>query len=182
VFPRFPRTIGWLPKVSRFRQTLVWIGVAAIIFVGRALGPLASRILAAGAEPADVRPAPTAELYRSLCQRCHGPDGHGVTPRRGRDNFPDFAHHAWQGQRTDAQMMVSILDGLGTEMPPFRGRLSNDQVRNLVARIRSFAPPEARSNLRSGAEPSDFEAEFRRLKDEFEDLRRQIRDLGSSSR
>jgi hypothetical protein len=36
--------------------------------------------------------------------------------------------------------MASILDGKGSEMPPVRGKISEEQARGMVAYIRSLAP------------------------------------------
>jgi uncharacterized membrane protein len=43
-------------------------------------------------------------------------------------------------RRSDAQLLASILDGKGKEMPPWRGKLSVEQARGLVACVRAFAP------------------------------------------
>jgi hypothetical protein len=74
-------------------------------------------------------------------------------------------------------LVVSILDGKGTEMPPFRGKLSREQARELVAFIRGFSPTPAKP-ARTPAD--DFEARFRKLENELEDLIRQSRALSSS--
>jgi hypothetical protein len=75
-------------------------------------------------------------------------------------------------------LVVSVLDGKGTGMPAFRDKLSREQVRDLVAFVRAFDPSQERS---AGAAPDQFEARFRELEKEFEDLRRQSRALSSSS-
>jgi hypothetical protein len=91
--------------------------------------------------------------------------------------IPNFTNSAWHAKRTDPQLVLSILDGKGTEMPPFRGKLSGEQARELVAFIRGFSSVPAKS---SRTPADDFEARFRMLEKELEDLRRQSRALSSS--
>lgn len=80
------------------------------------------------------------ELYQHHCVRCHGVDGTGSRARRRQPEIPDFADPAWQGRRSDALLLKRILDGKGEQMPPWRGKVSEDQARGLVAFIRGFAP------------------------------------------
>jgi mono/diheme cytochrome c family protein/uncharacterized membrane protein len=98
-------------------------------------------------QPEDSRPAtPTAaggsavrELFRQRCVKCHGADGTG-RPARGRlPEIPNFTDASWQTGRSDAQLLASILDGKD-EMPGWRGKISEQQVRGLVAHVRAFAP------------------------------------------
>ena len=92
--------------------------------------------------------------------------------------IPDFTLRAWQEGRSDPQLLISVLDGKGTRMPPFRDKLTRDQARDLVALVRSFGqerrpPVEAASDL--------FETRFRQLEQEFESLRKQSKALSSST-
>ena len=69
--------------------------------------------------------------------------GRTAQETRRADRFPeipDFTNVSWQAQRTDAQLLESILDGKGEDMPPVRGKISEQQARGLVAFIRAFAP------------------------------------------
>jgi hypothetical protein len=85
--------------------------------------------------------------------------------------IPDFTVRPWHERRTDSQLIVSILEGKGTDMPSFRDKLPREQVRDLVAFLRGFAPG---STPQPAAAPADdFEARFRQLMEEFEGLRRQ---------
>jgi hypothetical protein len=60
--------------------------------------------------------------------------------RRRHPEIPNFTDPAWQARRSEAQLLASILDGKGTGMPSFREKLSADQVRALIAYVRTFAP------------------------------------------
>jgi mono/diheme cytochrome c family protein/uncharacterized membrane protein len=112
--------------------------------VSSAVSPTADR----PSQPAErVSPPPGVNspdagraLFQRLCANCHGADGTGSQARDEVPETPDFTEASWQARRSDAQMMASILDGKGSEMPPLRGKISDEQVRGLVAYIRSFSP------------------------------------------
>jgi mono/diheme cytochrome c family protein/uncharacterized membrane protein len=80
------------------------------------------------------------ELFRHRCAKCHGEDGTGKKSRGRLPEIPDFTQVSWQARRADAQLIASVLDGKGPEMPPNRGKISEDQARGLVAHVRAFAP------------------------------------------
>jgi cytochrome c6 len=136
------------------------------------------------ADPPTAAPAPAGgELYRKQCAKCHGADGTGKAARGAMPDIPDFTEAAWQGRR-DAKLLASILDGKGEDMPAFRGRINEDQARELAALIRAFAPTMGKQRPdkpKAPAAPNSFEDEFRRLKNELEELQKQFRELSKSS-
>jgi mono/diheme cytochrome c family protein len=123
------------------------------------------------------------ELFRQRCARCHEADGTGGSQRGNSSGIPDFSSHRWQAARSDAGLVASILEGKGTRMPAFRGKLSEPEARSLVARIRMFDPmptsrPTAGTSGRTSADPpDDFEERFRRLDEELQALKKQLREL-----
>jgi len=119
-----------------------------------------------------------ARLFQRFCAMCHGPDGRGTRMRQNLPKIPDFSRSAWQQGRSDRQLVVSILDGKGAEMPSFQGKLAREQARDLVAFIRTFAPSPARP---ASTVTDDFEARIRQLSQEFENLREQSRALSTST-
>jgi mono/diheme cytochrome c family protein len=131
-------------------------------------------------EESPVNPSTAASLFRRYCQDCHGANGAG---RAGVVEIPNFTSRASQEKREDADLLVSILDGKGTGMPAFQDRLSEAQVRGLVAHIRAFAPAPATG--KAGSSPSarvpggGFAAQFRPLQKEFEELQRQVQEEDS---
>src|SRR5437588_5370581 len=93
--------------------------------------------LAQSKEGAPAPPATAKAVYRELCQRCHAADGKGDQNTEG---VPDFTRRAWHEHKSDAQLIVSILEGKGGGMPSFGGRLNEANAKELVGRIRAFAP------------------------------------------
>jgi mono/diheme cytochrome c family protein len=133
-------------------------------------------------EPKSSHAAPAAsasqheatQLFRRLCASCHETSGRGTVARGTHPTIPDFNVPAWQEKRKDPQLLVSILDGKGSGMPPFREKLRREQARMLVGLVRSFSPTHSRP---SAADSDEFDASFRKLVGEVEDLRRQFRAL-----
>jgi mono/diheme cytochrome c family protein len=142
-------------------------------------------------EPIPVKPVPATtspELaerlrgagvhYREYCIACHGPDGTGVSAMRATlPLLPDFTRTSFRDQHSDPQLLVSILDGKGTQMPANRGRLSERQARDLVMFIRSFAPLEAGPMATA---PDQFQQQFDQLLRQWEALEREFRLLKQS--
>jgi mono/diheme cytochrome c family protein len=114
-------------------------------------------------------------LFQRSCASCHGADGRGNAMRLQFPRIPDFASTNWQEGRSDPQLTASILEGKGTSMPAFGGKLGEAQVRELVTQIRSFAPAE----LRSISETSDFYRRYLELRKEMDDLKRQYHALST---
>jgi cytochrome c553 len=112
--------------------------------------------------------------YRRLCSRCHGTDFTGEL-----DQIPNFTDRRWHERHTDVQLLVSILDGKGARMPSYRGRVSEDQARDLVALIREAGsfPGDSADGDASGGGMDDFTRRFQELEKELEELRRQFHEL-----
>jgi mono/diheme cytochrome c family protein len=124
--------------------------------------------------PKDSNLREESRIFQRSCAVCHGSDGRGSDFRSTAPSIPDFTARAWQESRTDPRLVVSVLDGKGSEMPPFRDKFSREQVRDLVAFVRSFGPTPRRATR---APSDDFEARFQKLIVEFEELREKSRAL-----
>jgi len=111
--------------------------------------------------------------YQQLCQRCHAADGEGD---RNTPGVPDFTRRVWQEQKSDAQLIVSILDGRGSSMPAFRGRLDQTMAKELVAHVRAFANGSAK-NSSTPRSSKDFETQIQKLQKEYEGLKKQLEEL-----
>jgi mono/diheme cytochrome c family protein len=120
-------------------------------------------------------------LFHQYCTKCHGADGTGSPARGSRPRIPDFTLASWQGQRTEAQLLVSILDGKGTQMPPWRGKISEEQTRGLATYIRAFDPSSGKSPPKGREEAARFDERYRRLQQQLDELQKQFRNLVENS-
>jgi mono/diheme cytochrome c family protein len=176
--------VHYRPSRAPRRRAVLALGTAAIVASAWGASPRAG----GAAPPAPARPAAEAgagsALYRRYCQGCHGADGRGDRGG-GVQGLPDFSRSAWQQQRTDAQLTVTILEGKGTGMPAFAGRLGEAQAKTLAAHLRSLAPdaagPKGTGAAAPGAPADDFEARFQQLVKEFDELQRQMKELTAPS-
>ena len=89
--------------------------------------------------------------------------------------IPDFTSKTWHEERSDADMMVSIQEGKGNNMPAFPSKFTEEQLRELVAQVRSFVPQRARPS--TPLADKEFERRYRALQEELRDLRKQFREL-----
>jgi mono/diheme cytochrome c family protein len=111
--------------------------------------------------------------------------------------IPNFRNTSWHQTRSNAQLMVSILEGKDRLMPANRGPVSDAQAADLVAYIRRFDPsrrarPAAVAAAPRSAQPGsarfdaplagsgDFETQFNQLAKEWDAVDRQLRELASA--
>ena len=162
---------------------LLLLGWGLCLFVGPAppavltrAAQSSSRVKPAAAPAADPRAermAFAARFFQRRCASCHSENFTGVDARKRTPQIPDFTSAAWQTRRSDAQLLVSILDGKGKDMPSFQGRLDRDKASALVAYVRQAGPPRPAPP----DAPDDFERRFAELKQQLEELREQYRRL-----
>jgi ubiquinol-cytochrome c reductase cytochrome b subunit len=135
--------------------------------------------------PPAVEPGDTANriraatgLYRQYCLICHGADGKGSDFRNSMPALPDFTGPRWQeGVASPHQIVPSILDGKGTLMPAFRGRVTDEQARDLAAYVLALGPVKKE---RPDVPADDFEKQFRDLQDQWNDLQKKLQELSKS--
>jgi cbb3-type cytochrome c oxidase subunit III len=85
---------------------------------------------------AGPKPDDGADLFKQKCSMCHGEDGKGYPALK----TPDFTDPKVQASLTDDEMTEVIKNGKkGTAMPAFGDKLSDDQIKSLIAYIRSLA-------------------------------------------
>ncbi|HET9224668.1 MAG TPA: LpqB family beta-propeller domain-containing protein [Roseiflexaceae bacterium] len=85
-------------------------------------------------------------LYAANCVVCHGPTGKGDGPSAaGLNPRPaDFSQHMVAGKHTDGQVFLWIKNGFpGTAMPAWSGRLSDEQIWQVVTYVRTFGQSAA---------------------------------------
>jgi len=102
--------------------------------------------VSASAAPVDLRLA--KEKFKQLCAVCHGPSGRGDGPAAAALNPKprNYSDKAFASRITDAAMFEIIKRGgaavqKSPAMPAWGEALSEDEVRSLVAYIRTLMPP-----------------------------------------
>ncbi len=83
------------------------------------------------------------KAYLRLCQYCHGQDG------RAQAN-PDFdapnlrRPEEWRNGTSDERLFLSIKEGFGHDMPPFKSKLNDQEIWQVVHFVRSIGPENYR--------------------------------------
>jgi cytochrome c6 len=75
--------------------------------------------------------------FKAKCAMCHGADGTGSTATGKALKVRDLASPDVQSQ-SDAQLMDIVTNGKN-KMPAYKGKLTDDQIKGLVAYIRELA-------------------------------------------
>jgi mono/diheme cytochrome c family protein len=88
-----------------------------------------------------VRAADAKELWAKHCAKCHGEDGKGKTKMGEKMGVKDYTDPKVQAALKDDEMTKAIKEGIKadgkTKMKAF-SELSDDEVKALVAQVRSF--------------------------------------------
>jgi mono/diheme cytochrome c family protein len=93
-------------------------------------------LIVAFAAGATAQNAPTKDLFVSKCAICHGADGGAKTSIGKNLKVRDF--HLAEGQKlSDAELTTIITKGKG-KMPAFTGKLTGEQIDQLVAHVREL--------------------------------------------
>ncbi len=87
--------------------------------------------------PAVARADDGAALFKTKCAACHGPDGKGETGMGKTLKLRDLSSDDVQKQ-TDAQLTDIIANGKN-KMPAYKGKITDDQIKQLVGYIRDLA-------------------------------------------
>ena len=80
--------------------------------------------------------AAAADDYKAKCQMCHGADGKGNPAMVKSMGVKDLGSAEVQGM-SDADLKGAIENGKG-KMKGYKGQLSDKQITDLVAHVRSF--------------------------------------------
>ncbi len=88
------------------------------------------------------RAADAKALWAANCTPCHGATGNGDTKMGKTLGAMDLTDSKKQGSFTDAQAATAIKDGVKqngkTAMKAFGGKLSDDDIKALVAYVRTL--------------------------------------------
>lgn len=133
---------GALPGLWTLRRTGLGIEGAGVIELesGPDQPPARNAPAPPAAPDSAALPAPTsaataAQVWTSTCASCHGPAG-VPTPLGRQVGAADLSSAAVQA-KSDADLRATILEGRG-RMLPYRGRLSDAQVDDLVRHLRTL--------------------------------------------
>ncbi|HUZ45898.1 MAG TPA: c-type cytochrome [Terriglobia bacterium] len=76
-----------------------------------------------------------ASTFMEKCSMCHGLDGKGYEAI----HTPNFTDPKWQAAHSDKELMSAIENGVkGTAMVSFQGKLSHEQMVDVLNYIRSL--------------------------------------------
>jgi mono/diheme cytochrome c family protein len=128
--------------------------------------------LIAPAEDIAARIRVGSTIFQQYCFVCHGQDGKGTAMRPVLPPIPDFTSPAFHKEHTDAQLQASILDGKGTLMPANRGRVTEEQARDLVYFVRAFGPAGLAPRPARSETVSDFDRAFEETERKWNELQR----------
>ena len=84
------------------------------------------------------------DVYRQQCLRCHGPNLDGNGPD-SRDLIvqPADLRSVISRSKTDWELLVAISNGvLFSPMHSFRGKLTDEQMLDVLSYIRAVSPPD----------------------------------------
>ena len=118
--------------------------VVAAIFLAFGIGTYVTLPNKAGAAPAG-NAAAGREVHVANCAKCHGPGGKGDGPagKLLKTKPADWTDKAKMGKLSDSDLFNVIKGGgkaVGKSvlMPAWAGKLSDDQIRDVIAFIRSL--------------------------------------------
>ena len=84
------------------------------------------------------------QLWNSNCAACHGKDGKGQTMMGRKLQIKDLTDYKVQDSLTDTDATKDIKEGITdngqTKMKAFGDKFSDDQIKDLIAQVRSFKP------------------------------------------
>ena len=129
----------------------VTVGVAVLVFagitgLGYAGGPSLKDLNVSQPER-DVLSGRV--IYSTICIRCHGVDGKGDGQMKFTPPVADLTSPAIQG-KLDARLFKSVHDGKpNTAMGAWRDALSDDEIWDALAYVRTLAP-EGAGDMGSG--------------------------------
>lgn len=86
--------------------------------------------------------ADTAENWTKNCASCHGKDGKGETKAGKKAQVKDLTDAKYQASFTDDAAFKSVKEGMKEgdkeKMKPFAAKLSDDEIKALIAHVRTL--------------------------------------------
>ena len=78
-----------------------------------------------------------ADTYKAKCAMCHGADGLAATPAGKAMKAPSFKDPAVV-KAPDAELIAVVKNGKNNKMPSYVGKITDDQIKSVVAYIRTL--------------------------------------------
>jgi cytochrome c6 len=79
-----------------------------------------------------------AANWTKHCASCHGKDGAGKTTMGKKKGARDYTSAADQAKFSDAEATAAIKDGVKDKMKGYSDKLSDDEIKALVAYVRAL--------------------------------------------
>jgi mono/diheme cytochrome c family protein len=103
---------------------------------------LALIVAACVAAAVSANAADAAANYKSQCAKCHGADGAGKTKMGQKAGAKDYTNPKVQAEMKDDQAFKHLKEGMkeGDKelMAPFGDKFSDDELKALIAYMRTF--------------------------------------------
>jgi cytochrome c6 len=77
-----------------------------------------------------------AEIFKANCQMCHGPDGLSNTPVARMLKIPSLKDPKVVSA-PDSALIAQVQNGKN-KMPPFKGKLTDAQIKSVIAYVRTL--------------------------------------------
>ncbi len=94
------------------------------------------------AAAASISAAEAKENWEKHCQKCHGADGKGQTKMGRQSGVKDYTDSKVQAELKDENAIKIIKEGIvekgKKKMDPYGDKLSDDEIKALIAYIRAF--------------------------------------------
>ncbi len=117
---------------NSFKRITQWSVIClAVALLAAGLG---KAVMAAPAAAADDAGKTT---FEGNCSICHGEDGSGDTPIGMSLEIPDLRSDAVQ-KLSDDELIAIVTNGKDP-MPSFKGKLTADEIKGVIAYVRTFA-------------------------------------------
>ena len=88
------------------------------------------------------RAAEAKENWEKHCLKCHGADGKGQTKMGRQSGAKDYTDPKVQAEMKDESAIKAIKEGIvekgKKKMDPYKDKLSDDEIKALIALIRGF--------------------------------------------
>ena len=89
-----------------------------------------------------MRAADDKENWEKHCQKCHGADGKGQTKMGRQSGVKDYTDPKVQAELKDENAIKIIKEGIvekdKKKMDPYKDKLTDEEIKALIAYIRGF--------------------------------------------